>query len=122
MKVSIVLALCALAIVPIAFSQTSPGTIRATVDFDFVVGGLQLPAGEYIFAFDSGTNLMHARNVNTHEGVRVFTRDVIDKSMPTENKLVFKNKKGKHVLQRVFSEHAGHVHELVAGTEEKETG
>lgn len=122
MKVSIVLALCALAVVPIAFSQTSPGTIRATVDFDFVVGGLQLPTGEYIFAFDSGTNLMHARNVNTHEGVRVFTRDVIDKSMPTENKLVFKNKKGKHVLQRVFSEHAGHVHELVAGTEEKETG
>jgi hypothetical protein len=62
---------------------------------------------------------MYIHNVNTLETVSVFTRDIVE-TAPTNNKLVFRQDGNKRVLHRVWSEQAGHVHDIVHGTEVKE--
>jgi len=118
-KLMIVLAVvaCILLITSPAQSQQSPGTIRVSINHPFQVGSIQLPAGEYQFMVDSGNNMMHIRNVQTNEGVTVFTHDIVEQSTPTQNKLVFQTVRGKYVLHKVYSTEAGHVHDIVHGTE-----
>jgi hypothetical protein len=91
--------------------------IKVTVDTDFRVGNITLPAGEYRFTFDTPNSRMYITNVNTTERLSVFTLDVIDSSVPTENKLVFLQDEKGRTLHRVWSEQAGHVHDIVHGTE-----
>ena len=111
---------CILLIVPVAFSQMLSGTITTTVDTAFMVGNIQMPAGEYSFSFDSSTSRVYIHNKNTSETVSVFTRDIVDNSVPTENKLVFRQDGKQRVLHQVWSEHAGHVHDIMHGTEVRE--
>lgn len=110
-------AVCLLLIVTPAASQLVQPTIKATVDTDFWVGNLMLPAGEYRFTFDTATSRMYITNLKTTARVSVFTRDVIDSSVPTEDKLVFLQGEKGRTLHRVWSEQAGHVHDIVHGTE-----
>ena len=110
---------CVLLIIPRAASQILSGTIKTTVDTNFMVGNIQLPAGEYTFAFDTATSRMYIHNVNTLETVSVFTRDIVE-SAPSNDKLVFRQDGNKRVLHQVWSEQAGHVHDIIHGTEVKE--
>lgn len=112
------IAACMLAIVSVASSQIKTGAITTTVDTDFMVGTIHLPAGEYTFSFDTTTRLMYIHNNNTLETVRVFTRDILE--TPTGNKLVFRQDGKQRVLHQVWSEKAGHVHDIVHGTEVRE--
>lgn len=112
--------LCMLLIVPMAQSQVATAAIRAVADRDFLVGSIHLPAGEYKFSFNTGTSRMYITNSSTGETVSVFTRDVIDNSEPSENKLVFAQDGKDVVLHRVWSQQAGHVHDIVHGTEIRE--
>lgn len=111
---------CILLIVPVAFSQVLSGTITTTVDTAFMVGNIQMPAGEYSFSFDSGTSRIYIHSKNGLETVSVFTRDIVNNSAPTENKLVFRQDGKQRVLHQVWSEQAGHVHDIVHGTEVRE--
>lgn len=111
---------CMLLLVPLASSRTLSGTIRTSVDTSFLVGSIQLPAGEYTFSFDTATSRVYIHNVNTLETVSVFTRDILDNATPTGDKLVFRQDGNKRVLHQVWSEQAGHIHDIVHGTEVKE--
>jgi hypothetical protein len=113
---------CVLLLVPRASSQILSGTIKTTVDTDFMVGNIRLPAGAYTFAFDTAANRMYIHNVNTLETVSVSTRDIVDNATPTTDKLVFRQDGNRRVLHQVWSEQAGHVHDMVHGTEVKELG
>ncbi len=110
---------CVLLIAPLASSQILTGTIKSTVDTNFMVGNIQLPAGDYTFSFDTATGRMYIHNVTTLQTVSVFTRDVVE-TAPTNDKLVFRQDGNKRVLHQVWSEQAGHVHDIVHGTEVKE--
>lgn len=110
---------CLLLIVPLASSQILSGTTRTTVNSNFMVGKIQLPAGEYTFAFDTGSSRMYIHNVNTLETVSVFTRDIVE-TAPTTDKLIFRQDGNTRVLHQVWSEQAGHVHDIVHGTEVRE--
>jgi hypothetical protein len=120
-KLAIVIAVmaCVLLIVPLASSQMLTGTIKTTVATDFMVGDLALPAGDYTFSFDAATSRMYIHNVNTLETVSVFTRDIVE-TAPAKDKLIFREDGKKRVLHQVWSEQAGHVHDIVHGTEVKE--
>jgi hypothetical protein len=110
-----------LLIVPLAQSQFTTGTITTSVDNDFMVGNIHMPAGEYAFTFDTATNRMYIHNKNTLETVSVFTRDIDEKDKaPTADKLVFRQDGDQRVLHQVWSEQAGHVHDIVHGTEVRE--
>lgn len=115
-----VVTVCILLIVPAAFSQVLSGTITTTVDTAFMVGNIQMPAGEYSFSFDSSTSRIYIHSKNGLETVSVFTRDIVNNSVPTENKLVFRQDGKQRVLHQVWSEQAGHVHDIVHGTEVRE--
>lgn len=117
--VVIALALCVLLIVPSASSQVMTGTIKTTVDTAFMVGNIQLPAGDYTLSFDTATSRMYMHNVNTLETVSVFTRDIVENA-PTTDKLIFRQDGNKRALHQVWSEQAGHVHDIVHGTEVQE--
>jgi hypothetical protein len=117
----VAVAACVLAIVPLASSQIKTGTITTTVDTDFMVGSIHMPAGEYTFSFDTATSRMYIHNKNTLETVSVFTRDIDEKDIaPTADKLVFRQDGKQRVLHQVWSEQVGHVHDIVHGTEVKE--
>jgi hypothetical protein len=118
--VLIAVAVCVLLIVPVASSQVMTGTIKTHVDADFMVGEIRMPAGDYSFSFDTATSRMYIHNQNTLETVSVFTRDIVNNSTPTQNKLVFRQDGKQRVLHQVWSEQAGHVHEIVHGTEVQE--
>jgi hypothetical protein len=120
LAILLVVAACVLLIVPLAYSQVLSGTIKSTVDTDFMVGNIQLPPGEYTFSFDTATSRMYIHNVNTLETVSVFTRDIVEHNAPTADKLLFRQDGNKRVLHQVWSEQAGHVHDIVHGTEVKE--
>lgn len=117
--VVIALTLFVLLIVPPASPQILTGTIKTTVDTAFMVGNIQLPAGDYILSFDTATSRMYIHNVSTLETVSVFTRDIIEKT-PANDKLIFRQDGNKRVLHQVWSGQAGHVHDIVHGTEVKE--
>ena len=110
-------AACVLLIVPLASSQVRTGTITTTVDTDFMVGDILLPAGDYAFSFDTLNSRMYIYNRNTLETVSVFTRDIVDNSTPTGDKLVFRQDGNHRALHEVWSGQADHVHEVVHGTE-----
>jgi hypothetical protein len=112
--------LCVLLIVPIAQSQFLSAPVRTTIESDFMVGNIRLPAGEYLFSFDTARSRMYIRNEKTFETVSVGTMDIIDTSGPTGNKLVFVQDGKNVVLHRVWSEQAGHVHDIIHGSEVKE--
>ncbi len=112
--------LCVLLIVPIAQSQFLSAPVRTAVESDFMVGNIRLPAGEYLFSFDTAGSRMYIRNINTLETVSVGTMDISDSSRPTGNKLVFVQDGQNLVLHRVWSEQAGHVHDIIHGSEVKE--
>jgi hypothetical protein len=110
-----------LLIVPLASSQFTTGTITTSVDKDFMVGNIHLPAGEYTFTFDSATSRMYIHNKNTIETVSVFTRDIDEKDKAARaDKLVFRQEGEQRVLHQIWSEQAGHVHDIIHGTEVKE--
>lgn len=116
----IVAVLCLLLIVPLAQSQVLSAPVRTTVQQDFYVGNLHMPAGEYVFSFDSSTSRMYIANLDTGERISVFTRDVDQPPGENQDKLVFAKDGDKLVLHRVWSTQAGHVHDLVHGTEVRE--
>lgn len=112
--------LCILLIVPMAQSQVGTAAIRVVVDHDFSVGSIHLPAGEYKFSFNTETSRVYIKNVTTGESVSVFTRDIIQNPAPAENKLVFQQDGNELMLHQIWSQQAGHVHDIVHGTEVKE--
>jgi len=112
--------LCILLIVPMAQSQVGTAAIRVVVDHDFSVGSIHLPAGEYRFSFNTETSRVYIKNVTTGESVSVFTRDIIQNPAPAENKLVFQQDGNELMLHQIWSQQAGHVHDIVHGTEVKE--
>jgi hypothetical protein len=112
--------LCILLIVPMAQSQVGTAAIRVVVDHDFSVGSIHLPAEEYKFSFNTETSRVYIKNVTTGESVSVFTRDIIQNPAPAENKLVFQQDGNELMLHQIWSQQAGHVHDIVHGTEVKE--
>jgi hypothetical protein len=100
-----------------AYSQFSAGTIQTNVPFDFVAGDTRLPAGDYKFEFDTQHSRMNIINIATNQRVSLIVRDIVDKSAPTDNRLVFLQKGNDHVLHRVWSDRVGHAHDIVHGTQ-----
>ncbi len=96
------------------------GIVKVDVPFDFMVSDTHLNAGTYMFSIDTATSRLYIRNVATGETVSVLTGDIISNDQPTADKLVFRQDGQQHVLHRVWSTQADHVHDIVHGTAVKE--
>jgi len=81
---------------------------QTKVDFDFQVGRVHLPAGEYSVKYDPMSWRVTIWNVQTNERALVFTRRIINNSKPIETKLVFQKNGDTCVLHKVWSERLGH--------------
>src|ERR1700745_437856 len=101
--VPLLVAACVLLIVLLAYLQVNTGTIRAKVDLYYLGGSIHPPAGEYGFTLNTATDRIYITNRETSEPVSVFTRDIIDKSVPTESELVFQKDGDQKVRHRGWS-------------------
>lgn len=81
--------------------QVSPGTIQTKVPFDFVANDTRLPAGDYKFEFDTLNRRMNITDVATNQRISVIVRDIVDKSVPPDRRLVSLQKGNDHVVYRV---------------------
>jgi hypothetical protein len=87
-----------------ARAQYNDRTITATIPFDFCVGNLTLPAGQYAFP-RPGTNLLLVRNAQGRDLVTVVSGSVQATNPSPKTKLRFATINGGHVLIQLWNEH-----------------
>ena len=106
-----------LMLVPVASSQLNSAAARTSMDTTFFVGDAQLPAGEYVFSFDSSTNRMRITNADTQQTVFVSAQERVEDPTPTENKLKFRNDGGQLVLHKVWLSRTGRQYDILHDSE-----
>lgn len=103
-----------------ALAQNWSSSTRIDVPFEFAVGKVALPAGEYEVISDSPGKSFRIQNIDNPKYVAlVLSHDILldpYSSQPT-TKLVFVLDKGKHVLHQICFRGDGHTHDLVHGSE-----
>jgi hypothetical protein len=99
------LSLAVLFFVGSAHAQYDAQRITANVPFEFTVGNVSLPAGQYDF-LRTGTNIFQVRNAEGHS-VYTMAGFTIEESGP-ENKstLKFAIVQGRHVLIQIWNQAA----------------
>jgi hypothetical protein len=100
--VAMVLAVIALAIPSPARADER---LTAKVPFDFIVGNVRLPAGNYSISETSTTGVLAIRSADNRHHVLVLTNGDSGKA-PAQPELVFKRFEGEHFLFRVTDGYA----------------
>lgn len=86
-----------------ASAQYNDHKIAATVPFDFVVGKITLPAGQYVFVRTSA-NTLTIRDVEGRGLFTTVTNTVQATKAPSTSNIRFANIAGSHVLIQVWNE------------------
>lgn len=97
----------------------STGT-RINVPFDFAVGDVTLPAGEYEVVSDFSGKLFRIQNTDNPKYLAtVLSHNILLDAYSNQatTKLVFIADKGRHVLHQICFRGDGHTHDLVHGSE-----
>lgn len=78
------------------------GPLKATIPFDFTVGGTRMTAGEYTIALDKPGTAWIIRE-DRRASCGVVTMGVSARQMPESGKLVFHNYRGTFFLSQIWS-------------------
>ncbi len=103
-----------------AVGQNWSTSTRIDVPFEFAVGNVALPAGEYEVASDLSGKLFKLQNIENPQYVATtLSHNILldPYSNQATTKLVFVVDKGKHVLHQICFRADGHTHDLVHGNE-----
>ncbi len=98
-----VLSLAVLSAAGLAQAQYAGQKLTANVPFDFTVGSLSFPAGQYDFT-RSGEGLYLIREANGHAQMILAGAQVQQNGSPEKSNLKFEVVNGRHVLIQVWSE------------------
>lgn len=91
---------------------------EVNVPFDFVVGDVALPAGEYQISSDKSGKLFQIQNADDpRQIVTVFSSNIMLEpySHQPTTKLVFVVDQGRHVLHQIRFESDDHTHDIMHG-------
>jgi hypothetical protein len=113
------MALTAIATTRVAQAQEQ--RVAVNIPFDFVVGNMQLPAGEYVVSASAETRgliLISAKASTT--SVFVNTYPTTANAPQTESKLVFNRYGDRYFLSQVWREGASQGREITKSAREKE--
>lgn len=124
MKMRMILTLLALTAFVLGLSVTSAAQaapralLKVDIPFDFTVGGMHLPAGQYTLLHLSGPNNIMLRNAQGH-GEAVVQVSVTNSELGEgEAKLVFTRYGDKVFLSQVWTESDNQIHQCVKCREE----
>ena len=90
--------------------QMSPARTAVNVPFEFVVGNMTLPPGDYTIVSVSETVL---KITGPTASVFVMTNEKITSQEVAETKLVFTQENGQHILHQVWTQGQPHAHDIV---------
>lgn len=104
-----------LLVVTPAVSQLVENTWTADIPFEFIVGNIHMPAGQYVVKSNPHTMRLTITNKETQEKTFLFTRN-IEKLDPNEKTVLMFNRDGdRHVLHQIWGETETHGHDIVHG-------
>jgi hypothetical protein len=101
-------------------AQTAPTPLlRVQVPFEFIAGGMHLPAGQYDILHVGGPNLIMLRSSDGYARALVSVKVSPTRADESTTKLVF-NKYGEtYFLSQVWTEQDNQVHQCAKGREEE---
>lgn len=114
------LSLAVLFLVTSAHAQPRQRMI-ANIPFDFTVGGISLPAGQYEF-LDTGGIIVEVRDADRHGVFTLSSASIQANDGPGKSMLKFATVDGHHVLVQIWNEFAGNGVELPYGHTSVESG
>ncbi len=121
MKVkTLIYVLLGLLLVLPASAQNWSTSTRVDVPFEFAVGNVALPAGEYEVVGDFYGKQFKLQNVDHPKYVAtVLSQNILLDTYTNQatTKLVFVVDQGRHVLHQICFRGDGHTHDLVHGNE-----
>ncbi|HSA97106.1 MAG TPA: hypothetical protein VLJ16_13715 [Acidobacteriota bacterium] len=121
MKRKLVLTACLLALAAVTAAYGQGVTIKASVDFSFVVEGKPLPAGTYEFTRESSEQAFRVASEGKEKAVAlVITRLYVDlTTSPKEPRVVFDKVGENYTLSEIWIPgHDGYVLALTKGKHE----
>jgi hypothetical protein len=81
----------------------SDGRISANIPFDFTVGTISLPAGQYEF-IETGDNIVQVRNADRRTVFALSTAPIEANGVSDKSTLKFAAVDGRHVLVQIWNE------------------
>lgn len=124
MKIRTLLTSLALTAFILGFSVTSTAQaaqqalLKVDIPFDFIVGGMRLPAGQYTLLHLSGPNNIMLRNAQGHGEALVQVNVTNSELGKGEAKLVFTRYGDKVFLSQVWTESDNQIHQCFKCREE----
>lgn len=100
-------------------AQKAPqALLKADIPFDFIVGGMHLPAGQYTLLHLSGPNNIMLRNAEGHAEAVVGVTVTDAELGKGEAKLIFTKYGDKVFLSQVWTEFDNQIHQCLKCREE----
>ncbi|HEX4486210.1 MAG TPA: hypothetical protein VH088_08095 [Terriglobales bacterium] len=99
------LSLAVLFFVGSAHAQYDAQRMRADIPFEFTVGNVTLPAGQYDF-LRSGANIFQVRNAEGHSVYTMATAAIGQNAIGSTSELKFTVVQGHHVLTQIWNQNA----------------
>lgn len=110
------LSLAVLFFVVPANAQSDAHRMTANIPFEFTVGNVSLPAGQYEFLrTGAGANIIVVRDADGHTRFTVPTASIQGNGFPAKSELKFETVDGRHVLVQIWNESADNGAEFTYG-------
>ncbi len=84
------------------YAQSSANA-RFSIPFEFVVGNVTLPAGDYIVEYSARTTMLAITNAKGSPTVFALTKNLSAKAAPTQSKLLFNRYGAKNFLSQLWA-------------------
>jgi hypothetical protein len=114
---NVIVTLCFISALSIAGFAGLERSLKATIPFDFMVGGKKLAAGKYIIESESTRGALVIRSWETKKGVAAITQES-QTGVNGKARLVFHRYGNQYFLARVLGEATGN--ELMTSKAERE--
>jgi hypothetical protein len=110
------LSLAVLSFVASAHAQSDAHRMTANIPFEFTVGNVSLPAGQYEFLrAGAGANIILVRDADGRTRFTVPTGSIQGNGFPEKSALKFATVDGRHVLVQIWNESADSGAEFTYG-------
>jgi hypothetical protein len=98
----------------VASAHAQSGRITANIPFDFTVGSISLPAGQYEFV-DTGRNIVQVRGADRRTLYTLSSASIQASQISEKSVLKFATVDGHHVLVQIWNELAANGKEFPYG-------
>ena len=92
-------------------AHAQSGRITANIPFDFTVGSISLPAGQYEFV-DTGANIVQVRGADRRSLFTLSSTSIQANGLSEKSTLKFATVDGRHVLVQIWNDFAANGNEF----------